>query len=240
MKDYNQKYDLGIIGGMGTSATVELFRRLSERTYTTCDQDFMRVCILNDSIIPDRTKCILEGKNDPLDFINGDIKRLEALGVNYFIIPCNTAHYYSKGFNNTKIKFISMIDETLKFIQKEYKDNDICILATNGTIQSGVYFDNEKSHGLKFLKLDSKLQDKVMSVVTMTKEGKDMNMAFEILNSVIESVEKGNNKVLFVLACTELSLYLDRLNNHFVIDAMDILVESAITKCGYKLKEKEK
>ena len=238
MKD-NKNYDLGIIGGMGTEATVELFRRITERTYANCDQDYMRVLILNDSKIPDRSKSIKLGSSDPLDYINEDIKRLEKIGVKYFIIPCNTAHYYAKSFKSQTVEFINMISETLMVIKRDYSDKRVCILGTDGTIYSGVYFDNEEAKGLKFLKLSKDLQDKVMNVVTLTKEGKNKDEIFKILDSVITSVKEKEKDVLFVLACTEISLYKDYLKSEFVIDAMDVLVDKAITKCGYKLKERE-
>ena len=233
---FKANYDLGIIGGMGSEATVEVFRRLVSRTYHTCDQDLMRICILNDAIIPDRTKAIKEGSSEPLDYINYDIKKLEEIGVNYFIIPCNTAHYFENGFSKN-IKFISMIDEALKHIKLNYKDKSICLLATSGTNDSKVYFDNKNAKGLDFIKLDKTNQDKVMNVITLTKEGNNKDENFKLLKEVVDSVNKDN--VLFVLACTELSLYKERLTDYLVIDAMDILVDSAILKCGFKLKEEK-
>ena len=35
----------GIIGGMGSEATVELYKRIIDRTYHTCDQEHMRICV---------------------------------------------------------------------------------------------------------------------------------------------------------------------------------------------------
>ena len=92
------KYDLGIIGGMGSEATVEIYKRIIERTKHKCDQEHMKICILNNSIIPDRTKCILENGENPLPYLNESIKDLENIGAKYFIVPCNTAHYFSDKF----------------------------------------------------------------------------------------------------------------------------------------------
>ena len=57
MKKYN--FDLGIIGGMGPEATVEIFHRIVSKTKAQSDQEHMRICILNQTRIPDRTKSIL-------------------------------------------------------------------------------------------------------------------------------------------------------------------------------------
>ena len=117
------KYDLGIIGGMGSEATVEIYKRIIERTYHSCDQEHMRICILNNSIIPDRTNCILNNGENPLPYLNESIKDLENIKAKYFIVPCNTAHHFAPLFEINNIKFISMIEETLLFIKNTPEDS---------------------------------------------------------------------------------------------------------------------
>ena len=46
-----KNYDLGIIGGMGSEATVELYNRIINKTVHSCDQEHMRIVVLNNSII---------------------------------------------------------------------------------------------------------------------------------------------------------------------------------------------
>lgn len=231
----NSKYDLGIIGGMGSEATVEIFNRIISNTKHEKDQDFMRICILNDSVIPDRSKAILEGGESPIPYLNEDIKRLKKIGVRYFIVPCNTAHYFVRKMSKKGIDFIDMIFETLKFIEENYQGKKVCLLATTGTVESGVYFSDNK---IPFIKLDNKNQNKVMNVITKTKEigvtNESLNDLSEVINSVLKNINK--EEVVFILGCTELSLYLKELKEINVVDAMDVLVNKAIEKCGYSLK----
>ena len=175
----NSKYDLGIIGGMGSEATVEIFNRIISKTKHEKDQDFMRICILNDSVIPDRSKAILEGGESPISYINEDIKKLKKIGVRYFIVPCNTAHYFVRKMSKKGIDFIDMIFETLKFIEENYQGKKVCLLATTGTVESGVYFEGNK---IPFVKLDNKNQNKVMNVITKTKEIGVTNESLNELN----------------------------------------------------------
>lgn len=232
------KYDLGIIGGMGSEATVEIYKRIINRTYHTCDQEHMRICILNNSIIPDRTNCILNNGENPLPYLNDSIRDLENINAKYFIVPCNTAHYFSNKFENTKIEFISMIEETLTIVRDNYKNNKICILGTTGTINSKVYHDHNLSKDLDFIFLDNYNQSTIMNVINDTKSDKDRNYIKSNLLSVVNNIKSKFDNVLFVLACTELSLYLEDVKKEaLVIDAMDCLVNSTIVKCGYKLKE---
>ena len=231
------KYDLGIIGGMGSEATVEIYKRIIERTYHTCDQEHMRICILNNSIIPDRTNCILNNGENPLPYLNESIKDLENICAKYFIVPCNTAHHFAPLFEISNIKFISMIEETLQFIKNNYKNNKVCILATHGTINSRVYHDNIYSNGIDFIYANNNEQKVIMSVINDTKADKDRELIKNNLLNTIRSIQDREENCLFVLACTELSLYLEEAKKIAnVIDAMDCLVNSAIVKCGYKLK----
>ena len=94
-------FDIGIIGGMGPAATAELFKRVVLYTLADKDQEHIKMCILNDSLIPDRTEYIINNGESPLfeilknirtefdqcidKIINGDISAKEFGGdLNYF------------------------------------------------------------------------------------------------------------------------------------------------------------
>lgn len=231
------KYDLGIIGGMGSEATVEIYKRIIERTYHTCDQEHMRICILNNSIIPDRTNCILNNGENPLPYLNESIKDLENICAKYFIVPCNTAHHFASLFEMNNIKFISMVEETLQYIKNNYTNYKVCILATHGTIKSKVYHEHDYSKGIDFIYCNNNEQDCIMNVINDTKSDKDRQIIKNNLLNTINSIKEREGNCLFVLACTELSLYLKDVKKIVsVIDAMDCLVDSTIIKCGYRLK----
>lgn len=231
------KYDLGIIGGMGSEATVEIYKRIINKTKHSCDQEHMRICILNNSIIPDRTKCILENGENPLPYLNESIKDLENIKAKYFIVPCNTAHYFSSLFEIHNIKFISMIDETLNYINNNYSNYKVCILGTTGTIKSRVYHNDNNAKNINFVYANTEEQNNIMQVITDTKSDQERRIIKNNLINTITNIKHREGNCLFVLACTELSLYLEDCKKQFeVIDAMDCLVNSAIIKCGYKLK----
>ena len=231
------KYDLGIIGGMSSAATVEIYKRIIERTKHSADQEHIRICILNNSIIPDRTKCILEGTESPLPYINESIKDLEEIGAKNFIIACNTAHYFSDGFKFSKINFINMIDETICYVKNNFPNKTVCVLGTTGTIKTKVYHTNNNAFNIDFMYLNEDEQQTIMEVITATKEDKNRNELREKLIKVIKNVRQRFSDVVYIIACTELSLYFkDILKEACAVDAMDCLVNSSIIKCGYRLK----
>lgn len=231
------KYDLGIIGGMGSEATVEIYKRIVERTKHTCDQDHMKICILNNSIIPDRTASILNGEEDPSPYLQESINELIKVNCKYFIMACNTAHYFVSFLKYENINFINMIEESLEYIRKNYNDKKICILSTKGTIQSKVYHNNIKAKDFSFVYANEDEQNKIMNIITNTKKGFDRESLSKELELIVENIYNREDNCVFVIACTELSLYKSNLEKKYIlVDAMDCLVNSSIIKCGYQLK----
>ena len=84
---------IGIIGGMGPLATADLYRKMIEGTVAEKDQDHVHVIIDSNPWIPDRTEYILHNGPSPLPEIVKSIRRLEAAGCDFLIMPCNTAHH---------------------------------------------------------------------------------------------------------------------------------------------------
>lgn len=227
------EYDLGIIGGMGSEASVELYKRIIKRIRHSSDQDNIKICVLNNSIIPDRTNYILNGGESPIPYLNEAICDLEKLNTKYFVLACNTAHKFIDELKCDNIKLINMIDEAIVKVKSQC-DKKVCVLATTGTIKSGVYHQNKNAKGIDFIYLSDENQEKIMKAITDTKADIAKEKVLVDIAKVMKDTEKN---CVFILACTELSLYKDELEkDFFIVDAMDCLVESVIKKCGYVLK----
>lgn len=69
-----EKKKLGILGGMGSEATVLFYKKIIDNTSVNNDREHLDILIYNHASIPDRTECILCGKQDYLwDIIANDI-----------------------------------------------------------------------------------------------------------------------------------------------------------------------
>lgn len=222
-------YKLGILGGMGPSATITLYQKIVNKTVACNDQEHLEMVVLNKCSIPDRTKALVNGGDDPLPKLNEGINELIKLGCKYFIVPCNTAHAYKNKFNNLdKIEFIDMIDETLSVL--ESVPENICLLCTYGTREVNVY-----GKGKKIVYPNDVIQKKVMDVITNTKAGKNEK---DNLKEIIKAID--NKNILF--GCTELSIYYDglkkddELKDFIIFDALEILAVAALKKCGKDIK----
>ena len=143
---------IGILGGMGPLATVDLYRKIVLLTKADCDNAHLRVYIDGNAQIPDRTAAILSGGADPVPEMLSALRHLEACGADCIIMPCNTAHYFLPRLQReTAIPFISMPAETARACARQYPGKTACILATRGTLASGLYNAALESEGVSYL-----------------------------------------------------------------------------------------
>ena len=128
------KKALGILGGMGPLATVDLFEKIVTMTDAGCDNDHIRIYIDCNSSIPDRTAAILNGGADPLPQMTDSLRKLEACGADVIIMPCNTAHHFLPRLQAlTSIPFLSMPEITAAACARRFPGKTAAILATQGT-----------------------------------------------------------------------------------------------------------
>ena len=218
---------LGIIGGMGPEATVSFYKRIIGLTQVSCDQDHYRVIIDSNPKIPDRTSAILNGTTSPINDLIKTAKNLEKLDVEIAGIPCITAHYYLDELRkHTAINIVSAIESVDDKLKKEYPDKIIGILATTGTVKTGL-FDKQLSHDIIYPVNDSQ-EKKVMEAIYGQQGIKNIGITKRSLNLLIaagnELIERGAEVI--IAGCTEIGVILnqDHVNCPF-IDPMDVLAE---------------
>ncbi|MDQ0063902.1 aspartate/glutamate racemase family protein [Paenibacillus harenae] len=226
---------LGVIGGMGPKATSVFFDKVIEHTAAERDQEHINMIILNHTSLPDRTSVILGGRGELfLEAIAKDLKLLELAGVSNIAIPCNTSHYfYDEMQQMTSVPIINMVDETLKDIHAKFGDNSkIGILATTGTINSGVYKTVCESYNMKLHEPNEATQELVMDIIyNQVKSNLEVDPA--VLEGIINDLvyKEGCNCV--IIACTELScIPISRQAMEISIDAMQVLVNQSIVRSG--------
>lgn len=233
---------LGVIGGMGPKATAVFFEKVVENTSASKDQDHINMVILNHATLPDRTSTILENKaEDFLQAIHRDIKLLEIAGVSNIAIPCNTAHYfYDKLVEMTDLNIINMVEETVKKILKKYgAGSRVGILATQGTLSSGIYEEACKKFDLELFVPEEDVRERTMKIIyDNIKCNLDVE-ATEIEDIILDMLSKHKCQCV-IIACTELSCIKLRTEvAKHCVDAMNVLVEKSIELSGKVQKLKE-
>jgi aspartate racemase len=233
---------LGVIGGMGPKATSVFFEKVIENTVTNKDQDHIDMVILNHATLPDRTSTILNRSEGLfLESIRKDIKLLEIAGVENIAIPCNTAHYfYEKLLEMTKINIINMVEETTKEIYMKYGENSkVGILATTGTISTGIYEDSCNKYNMQLCTPNKGVQEQVMNVIYNNIKC-HLDVGAHLIEGMINDLVFKENCDCIIIACTELScIKLSDQVAKYCIDAMDVLVQNSIELSGRQTKNSQ-
>ena len=130
---------------MGPQATNTFYQRIIDRTQAETDQEHLRVLIWSDAKIP-RPHRRYPGYPRPggggLCRPPGRGKAAGGGGCTVLAIPCNTSHYFADRLQaQLHIPIIHMIRETVAAIQAMGKKT-VGILATDGTVQTGIYQRN--------------------------------------------------------------------------------------------------
>ena len=232
------KKTIGILGGMGPLATADLFRKIVTMTKAGCDNNHIRIYIDDNASIPDRTAAILSGGKDPTPIMADSLKKLEGCGADCIIMPCNTAHYFLPRLQAmTEVPFLSMLEATARTCARTFPGKTAAILATKGTLSTGLYEEALKAQGVGYLVPDAEEQDALMRVIY---EGVKADAAPEAYRADMEGVMKtlaAKGADYFILGCTELPVAADLLGlTQPMIDPTTELAKAAITFCGYELK----
>lgn len=238
----DSKKVLGVLGGMGPLATQLFYRMIIEKTDANCDQEHLNMIILNHATMPDRTKEILGGRTEELfELLLEDAQMLEKNGAGVISIPCNTSHVLADRLQeNVGIPIINMVEETVKHIVGTFPETDlrIAVLATDGTINTGLYQKALERAGITPVVPGPESQKLVMKIIY---DGVKNGGAIDFSDFLAVQKEIfGQDCRAAILACTELSCFKEMYNlPNFYIDAMGVLTERSILACGGKIKERE-
>lgn len=220
---------VGIIGGMGPGATLDLFQKVIDLTPAKQDQDHLHLIIDNFPQIPDRTAFLMGEGSDPLPYLLESAHRLEQSGVDALCMPCNTAHYFVEELRNkTGIPFISIIDSTINKIKSSYPDAvKIGLMATRGTSDAGIYHKALDSAGLDVVPLSEAFKDEIMEVIYTVKAGRLRETTDQFNSCVQQLVEAGAD--IMIAGCTEIPLLLPHLSQPAVfVDPTLALAENIV------------
>ena len=201
---------IGILGGMGPEATVDLYRHIIDLTPAVKDQDHIKVLIYSNPKIPDRTEAIVAGGESPLPYLVESARLLEKWGAGIIAIPCNTAHHYLPEIQQqTAIPVLNMIEETCSDLLARMPGiHTVGLLAIEGTLRSGVYHRVMARAGVKILVSDNTEQQRIQSAIARVKSGSADRSTQEIFESAAKRLIDSGAQVI-ILGCTEVPLAFD-------------------------------
>ncbi len=222
---------IGILGGMGPEATVDLFLKIVKLTPASRDQDHLRVIVDSNPKIPDRTAYVLGRGEDPFPALLSTALNLKRAGADFLIMPCNTAHYFIERLEREAgIPFISIVEAAIEELrEKVLSPAKVGILATDGTIKTGIYHKGLEKLGFTPVIPSEKGQRLVMrSIYEGVKAGRLEEAKSWIRVPVDELISYGVKAI--ILGCTELPLLFkdNKIGEVYLVDATLALAKKAV------------
>ena len=223
---------IGILGGMGPEATVDLFYKIIKFTPTEKDQDHLRIIINNNPKIPDRTAAILRKGESSLPALQETAKNLEKSGADFIIIPCNTAHYFLPSIQESvNIPILDMIRETARETQQIIsRIKKVGLLASIGTYKAEIYHQQFDKLNMEVISPEKKNKEEIMKIIYAVKAG---NLSNEVKGNILKIAQKLIDKGVgaIIAGCTEIPLILKKGDVPVpIIDPTQILAKAAVHK----------
>lgn len=236
-QDMIEKKCLGIIGGLGPMASAQFMTLLTAMTDADCDNAHPEAILYSRPGTPDRTAFILgESSDSPLPSMIYAGKALEEIGAQVLAIPCMTAYGF---YDDLKAAFHAELIHPIERTAAMLSRNGIRaagIMATDGSLQAGIFRKALEEKGIKAIIPDAKRQSMVMRIIyEQVKAGKPANLkTFSAVRNHL--MQKGAEVTL--LGCTELSVVkqMQHIGDGY-LDVMEVLAASALKACGYKVRK---
>lgn len=256
-----QKKTIGIIGGLGPYAHIEFERRLLDAavriTDAKNDQSFPMWLLSSIPQTPDRTLAIIGGGESPVPAIVKSIRNIEVQyddsgskikGADFAVMICNTSYYFLGDIEKqVNIPILNMIDLTTEKIANLLPGARVGILATTGTLTSGIYHESLlKNELIPKSPLDLPNGEKIQREMVMEsiygrwngnefcgdgiKSGNLEPLHSENFNRVAEEMIDTFEIDLFIAGCTEIPIAVpgSSIQEKTLIDPMVVTAEAVI------------
>lgn len=221
---------IGILGGMGPEATLNLMRRVIDATPARDDSDHIHMIVDHNPKVPSRMAALIEGTGEnPAPVLAGMAQGLETGGAHALAMPCNSAHAYLPDIRSAvSIPVLDMIELTATAVADlSPAPKRVGILASSAVNMTGLYVEALDKHGIPLIV--PARQDDLMAVIRAVKRADLSDDIRGTMDAMMHDlVNTGADTLL--LACTELSVLAGRTAGDVpVIDALDVLSREIVS-----------
>lgn len=207
------EFVIGVLGGMGTYATINLFKQYAMVFQAEKEWDRPRIIIDNRCTMPSRVRAFLYNENvdELIDEMSDSMQNLVNGGCSKIILACNTSHLFLPSIYE-KVPFLE--DKVVDIIKncvhiiKQNNIETIHLLGSEGTIESKVYQSLLNENGIKCtvpMNEEYGVLRECIEAVKQNKYTEDIGRKFCNLVNGHESV---------ILGCTELPILYDKYNEN--------------------------
>ena len=228
---------IGVLGGMGPEAGGAFFERIVRETAAARDQDHPPVVLYSLPQVPDRTAAILHGGEDPVPALRRGLAALKLAGADFAVISCVSAHYFlPRLVPRSPLPLISLIDETVAAARAMRPvPGTVGLLATDGTVRSGIFAKAFGAAGIAVLTPSSRDQARLTTAI-YGKKGIKAGFTRGPAREAVLAVARGlvrRGAAAVVAGCTEVPLVLDAADLAVpLIDPMTAGARAAVRRSG--------
>lgn len=200
---------IGVLGGMGTYATVHFFQQYADVFEAKKEFDRPRIIIDNRCTMPSRVRAFLynEKVDELVNEMTDSMQNLVDSGCTHIVLACNTSHLFLpeiyKKVPSLENKVINIIKQCVSTIQNDGV-KEVYLLGSEGTIDSSIYQNALEKYGIKCIvpkKDEYRLIRKCIEAVKQNMYNEDTKNIF---------VELVNRYDTCILGCTELPILYDK------------------------------
>lgn len=223
---------LGVLGGVGPLATAYFMELVIKKTHAKSDQGNIPMIVYNDPQIPDRTAYILDQtKTNPVPEMAKVARWLQDAGADYVAIPCNTAHYFYDDINAAvSIPVLNIMElSAARIAERVGAGGTVGLMATDGTVESGVFQDCLAEAGLKTMIPPDEDRRTVMSLIY---DGVKSGGAYDPADFLaVASRLRAAGCDAVIVGCTELSVIYQDLAEKpaYLVDTLDVLADACVS-----------
>ena len=198
---------IGVVGGMGSYATLDFFKRLLDGFPAQKEWERPRILIDNYCTIPSRVRGILYNENVDaiINELSHSIMNMINQGATFIVLACNTSHYYLPAIYEklpgSESYILDILDLCCKEISTSQKKGDeVLLLASEGTILSNIYIPYFEKYGIQYKLPNQSTLEKIREYIEIVKQNK---MSEENIKQFERFVNVQPNTSI-ILGCTEL------------------------------------
>jgi aspartate racemase len=201
---------IGIVGGMGSYATLNIFKRILDSFEAKKEWDRPRIIIDNVCTLPSRSRALLYNENyeEVASGLADSVKNLIRSGATIIILGSNTGHLF---LDEIYARVPNAKDYIVNFIELMGHDvknaglDEVLLLGTEATVDFNIYKNN-----LSTVKVNTPSKEIVQAVNVFIEAVKQNNITQNTVAD-FKKLLQGLDYKNIILGCTELPVLYEKI-----------------------------
>lgn len=195
---------IGVLGGMGSYATLHFFDELLKAFPAEKEWDRPRILIDNRCTMPSRVLAVLEGKqyDQLVAELSDSVRSMLSAGATKIVLACNTSHCFlediCQNVPEARGKIVSIIEACCREIAAA-GEKEVALIASEGTIRSGVFEKALAPYGVTIRIPENEQYLMQRELIEAVKQD---HITPDVIRRFVELISSFDNDAL-ILGCTE-------------------------------------